>query len=410
MKKIIFSLAALLIVIFTTLFAIEFVYFAYRWVVKNDPLAGRNQINLKVSNLCIPDREIGYILKPGASTADLPGWAQKRAEYGRRFATLGFRISTNAAGYRGKLYPQDKAGGVIRIVTLGGSTTWGSFNDDGTTWPDYLQEILQASSAGKIEVINGAVGGYISKQNLQLFRRKWRLYKPDIVLIACWFNDSYMDSPYFSGYPTAAADNRPNNPRTLNYPFRGGRTLIYKITSFLNRLGYSKEHKQGLVNPTKGFFAKYYVPDKIWLQDHLANISEIMRLAKEANPQAEAYVVAMPSLFVPDSPAGFAEKLELPPYDIKMYNRSYLATDPSSRFMFTMYYYHTILFQEAMEKEAKQRGYRVILGYSGLGKVPFSQRNNYFCDEIHLTAAGNRLLAGDIAFGLLASSKALNKR
>lgn len=43
-------------------------------IVKNDPLSSKNQINFKVPNLCIPDRDIGYVLKPNTSTTDLPDW------------------------------------------------------------------------------------------------------------------------------------------------------------------------------------------------------------------------------------------------------------------------------------------------------------------------------------------------
>lgn len=63
-----------------------------------------------------------------------------------------------------------------------------------------------------------------------------------------------------------------------------------------------------------------------------------------------------------------------------------------------------------MVSQAKERNYGMILGYPSLGKLPLEERNRYFCDEIHLTAAGNRLLAGDIAKQLIVSSKKLTRQ
>lgn len=101
------------------------------------------------------DPHLGYAHNPHAARAD--------------YKTLpGFTIYGSGAG----------EGKVLRIVTLGGSTT------DGNTphiWAQALQEIMAREGVG-VQVINGGVAGFSSNQELIKLIRDVLPLKPDLII------------------------------------------------------------------------------------------------------------------------------------------------------------------------------------------------------------------------------------
>jgi lysophospholipase L1-like esterase len=289
---------------------------------------------------------------------------------------------------------------------MGGSTTWGCFNDDGHTWPDYLERFLQDDLKNRnVQVINMAVGGYTSKQNLELFKSKYKYYKPDIILIGCWFNDMYNrgENSLYTYKNTDFHVNRDfNKLQGREYPFPGLQAVWVKTKQLIDLLRLKIEDIDDPGNPPKKYFEKYYTNHKIWLNDYLANIGEIITIAKEVNPKVQIFIIAMPTLLAPSSKETFKDRADLPDFDIPLYYRPYFANNTMWRFWFSLYYYHTILFQEFLEKRQEAMGFQLILGYPALGRVPVKDRRLYFMDEMHLNSDGNRLLAREIESQLLA--------
>ncbi len=106
----------------------------------------------------------------------------------------GVGIQHNVHGYRGRLVPLRKAAGVIRILALGGSTTygWSTPNPD-ETWPAWLEKLLKPHlppGATGVEVINGGLPWGTSAELLTHYQFKYRYYKPDIVVINTGGNDA----------------------------------------------------------------------------------------------------------------------------------------------------------------------------------------------------------------------------
>lgn len=411
MKKVVLGIIILLISFIALILIIEGTYYIYMLFLGKTQ-HNSNVIDFSISDLFAPDEKAGYILKPNASTTHLPDWEHQREIYDKHSPGAGKRISTNSAGYRGKLYDVSKDENTTRLLVLGGSTTWGPYNDDGSTWPDYLEEMLQEKYTHKqIQVINAAVGGYNTAHNLEMVKQKYQFYNPDIVLIACWFNDMYiMGHGYLYGLPSPHMDyhveirNSALDKNKEATTFKGCRFLYQR---FLVLRGYlrlylttTKEYRDLLSNPTKSFFKRYYANDKIWIQDYLSNVGKIISTFKSRNPKVEIFIVAMPSFFAPATQEDFKEKPNLPNYDITLYNRSYSARRVDSRFLFTVYLYHTVLFQEFLSKKSDEFGFRLIPGYPALGKIPVEERYEYFTDEMHLTDKGNLLLANEISVRL----------
>jgi len=105
-------------------------------------------------------------------------------------------FSTNSLGFRGREIDEAGRKNKIRIVALGGSTTFGigaSGND--TTYPALLEKFLnkdKVSSKFKkydFEVINAGIPGALSGNLLRFFAEKVLPLKPDALIIYSGWND-----------------------------------------------------------------------------------------------------------------------------------------------------------------------------------------------------------------------------
>lgn len=117
---------------------------------------------------------------------------------GARFQFDGRSSTINSLGMRG---PEGgpKRPGVVRILCVGGSSTYGLFiADDASTWPARLEQALRTRGV-ETEVLNAGVPSWTarsSQTNLDL-----RLYdlRPDVIVVCHLFNDLVIDprSTYF---------------------------------------------------------------------------------------------------------------------------------------------------------------------------------------------------------------------
>jgi len=89
----------------------------------------------------------------------------------------------NAHGWRGRELPLEKSSGVLRIATLGDSSTFGYGVGYADTYSAQLQELLTAQGIA-CEVLDAGVVGYTIRQGLERYKRLVRDYKPDIVIEA----------------------------------------------------------------------------------------------------------------------------------------------------------------------------------------------------------------------------------
>jgi hypothetical protein len=119
----------------------------------------------------------------------------------------GARINAtiNSSGFRGRNFEAKKKPGVIRIVTLGASSTFGFKTRDDQTYPYYLEEILNKAllttesskpaesssrNIAKYEVINLGIPHLKSDQIYSLFVAEAIPLEPDIVT----FYEGYLDA------------------------------------------------------------------------------------------------------------------------------------------------------------------------------------------------------------------------
>ncbi len=94
-------------------------------------------------------------------------------------------ITTNQDGFRNPGITARKPQGVLRILCVGDSVTFGDIpRKDNETYPYYLQcRLNEGFPHREIQVINAGCPGYSSVQGLELLKRKGLSYDPDIIIV-----------------------------------------------------------------------------------------------------------------------------------------------------------------------------------------------------------------------------------
>lgn len=100
--------------------------------------------------------------------------------HGRPFARY-TKFILNNLGMRGPDVPAMKPPGVIRIVTLGASETFGLYESQGREYPRQLEDSLRA--CGKFQVVNAALIGMSLPTEDQYLRLRVAALHPDVVVL-----------------------------------------------------------------------------------------------------------------------------------------------------------------------------------------------------------------------------------
>jgi lysophospholipase L1-like esterase len=135
------------------------------------------------------DSEIAHVLRPSqhAYTHDREVWINAKGQRGREFSPL----------------PEP---GVVRVLALGDSQTFGNGLAQDETWPKQLEIELgaRAGAAGPhFEVVNGGIPGSDTWQHERLLPRLADLYHPQLAVLAFYVNDV---SPRYAPQPARTAD------------------------------------------------------------------------------------------------------------------------------------------------------------------------------------------------------------
>ncbi|MDQ3699149.1 MAG: SGNH/GDSL hydrolase family protein [Gemmatimonadota bacterium] len=132
-------------------------------------LAGQD---LRFPVMFVPDTSLVYRLKPGIRERTV------NAGY------FDYSYTVNRQGFRATREYGRKQAGVKRVLVLGDSFTFGVGVDDGATYPQRVEDRLSAwCGPGRVEVINGGVGGYGTSHELVFFERYGRPLAPDVVVL-----------------------------------------------------------------------------------------------------------------------------------------------------------------------------------------------------------------------------------
>ena len=150
---------------------------------------------------------------------------------------------------------EKKTNGVYRILTLGGSTTYGQgVSHPYEAWPKLLEEKLNNSKFTKYQVLNGGLPYGTSAELLSHYLYRYRRFSPDLVIIHLGGNDSGpLKFPNYNDEYTHWRSLKASGSNGL----RPGEKFLIKNSNIMrliysvwyDKMNYSKE---GVFSHTKG--------------------------------------------------------------------------------------------------------------------------------------------------------------
>jgi len=194
-------------------------------------------------------------------------------------------MQTNGQRFRGPDVDLDKPPGILRVVCLGDSHTFGAGVSEGDTWPARLGEL----SGPGVEVMNCGVNGYDTLQEVLWYERRVALFDPDVVILAFFVNDVVA-----RGLPSSETSDR----RVKRMPSKQPAWIAAcrARSRAFDVLCVSLKHRRMLENRASFYSRRdveaHYVPsDAGWqrARDAIVRIQEDCRLAGR-----RFYVVLMP--------------------------------------------------------------------------------------------------------------------
>ncbi len=115
----------------------------------------------------------------------------------------GFR-DHNEQGYRGEAVPMHRQPNTLRVLCMGGSTTYGyGSRARGTSYPAQLEKILDAErpeGVVDVEVINAGLVDATTAELLTHYHFKFHYFRPDLVIINTGGNDPGVNANYQPDY------------------------------------------------------------------------------------------------------------------------------------------------------------------------------------------------------------------
>ncbi len=159
------------------------------------------------------------------------------------------RWKINRLGFRGEDVPEKKPDGVRRIVCIGASETFGSYERAGVEWPAQLRRIL--SRRPDLQVMNGAVVGTSLKQYKKYIEKYVLKIEPDVVII------------FINPFDYALADDIEGSrvDSRIEQRTSGLRSSIFSLANLVLRSRFIPKIKQAIKNSLPPIILKRY---QIW--------------------------------------------------------------------------------------------------------------------------------------------------
>src|SRR5262249_25460681 len=112
----------------------------------------------------------------------------------RSVTYLNHEVHINSWGMRDREHSLQKAQGTFRILVLGDSFMEALQTPFEESFPKLLEDRLRDSGVQKVEVINAAVSGWGTEDELAYFVRYGKRFQPDLVLVAMTLHNDVSDN------------------------------------------------------------------------------------------------------------------------------------------------------------------------------------------------------------------------
>jgi lysophospholipase L1-like esterase len=316
-----------------------------------------------------PDERLGFVLAPG----DRDG------------------THINQLGLRGPEVARDKMPGCLRVLMLGGSTTYGNTVSTEEAYPAVAQRILQERAPDRcVEVINAGISGAHSYHHLVRYQHLYSALRPDIVTVYVGWND-------YGGYLWQRGDWKPDSLAAESLVIEVGATTMTLLrTSSLARVTYTSYKRATFRKRLADLAASSDVaadlrPATEGLRQNLGRIIEIAR-----KDGAKVLLVKFPFVLRDDRVKEEADRLAT--MDVPGRIEDML---PMVRFEPSM----TSLVAGVYDGLASPPAVRSVDCRGPFRDVPLEERLGLFDDAIHPNARGYALLGACVADGIGALDK-----
>lgn len=298
--------------------------------------------------------------------------------------------------YRGKKFAKKKDPETIRIITLGGSTTYGFCVETKDTYPFQLEKILNEKGY-RVEVINGAVSGYTTMHSLVNYMLNLVYLEPDIIYIYHGINDvKISDDPetFKTDYSHAMHDLGSEwYEHSIIY------TILQNRFMFFTKLKYRYSSLKGSLSRLFKFSPKsedslrhsleaYDPVNNILMKTIISNIRHITVVAKEHNTKL------VYSTFATMYEASEKEKKKLEAQKKKQFGRKPNWFNKERKNLIA-------LKLDFLNNEIVKLGNELNIPVVDIAAIGKKAEN--FIDEIHQSPEGNKLQAEKISQILIAN-------
>ena len=141
-----------------------------------------------------------------------------------------YHFSINSRGFRGEEIAGQSEPGVLRVLSVGDSFTWGTGVEDEQTYPAQLARILSGDLDGRpVEVINTGVMSWGISQYYRWTLEEGLKLDPDVIVIAM-FHDDWMQA--LLGLVTEAPDGSLQTEDLVFTHLRTERAFVGSVPGF----------------------------------------------------------------------------------------------------------------------------------------------------------------------------------
>jgi len=225
-------------------------------------------------------------------------------------STRTFPFRANAHGLRDRDRPA-KAPGTTRVLVMGDSYTWGYAVLEDEAYPQVAERLLAERGRPDIDVINGGIPDYNSRQERQLLEQLMPIYQPDAVFLAYVVNDAE---------PSTAMDPAPEEV------YRHSRSwFLTEAADRLNRRMFRRQVLPSAKDVVGSNYLDGFNEDSMKWKDSRDAVREMRDLCAAAG--SHFTILMMPDFTQPfderyglgkihDAVAGWGRELEIPVFDI----------------------------------------------------------------------------------------------
>ena len=335
------------------------------------------------------DYNLAYLLSPAVSFEESSGAPAKLLFKNEGTYTVvdpctkrRIEFVINKDGGRGN-WPTVKPAGAVRILATGGSVTFGINNPAWATWPALLEQELRARGGPPVEVLNASAPSRRLKQINDLLPKQASRYDVDMAI----FYETYSDAIVHRS-DAGHVDVLTERFHTDSWIGRRLAPLYYRWSML-----YTYLFERGLFLQSKG--KPRVVPE---IGPFQAQLRKFIRLIWE---KGGTPVIVLQVTRLPTNPA--LQQVDLK--DSKTVEAAILkatgvaAGEPeTSSALQPVRAYQAQVLAEAARRVGETDGVQVIDPRLAFARYEGSEA--LFCDMVHLTDAGNRLLAQSIAGAL----------